>query len=131
LVNVGRGILTEPGVVIAPEGPPPPITGTTVPPPRLPYAWSVFDEKEQRGYLNLYNLPTPAADQSLQAWVRAADSREFQRVGEVPPQFHGGSGSLQYVLPSPTTTPAEILITVEPRAAPPAVPTGPAVLRGP
>lgn len=131
LVGVGRGILTEPGVVIATEPPPGPVTGSTVPPPRLPYAWSVFDEKEQRGYLNLYNLPNPSPDQAMQAWVRPADSREFQRVGEVPPQLHGGNGSLQYVLPSNSATPAEILITIESRATPPAIPTGPTVLRGP
>lgn len=96
-----------------------------------PYAWSVFDETEHQGYLNLYNLPTVGADQSLQLWVKPAGATEYQRVGEVPAQFYGGSGSLYYKLPETTATPAEILITQEPRKAPPAQPAGATVLRGP
>jgi hypothetical protein len=97
----------------------------------LPYAWSVFDETEHQGYLNLYNLPVVAADQSLQLWVKPADSAVYQRVGEVPAQFYGGSGSLYYKLPDSAATPAEILVTQEPRKAPVTKPTGPTVLRGP
>lgn len=96
-----------------------------------PYAWSVFDEAERQGYLNLYNLPTVAADQSLQLWVKPAGATEYQRVGEVPAQFYGGSGSLYYKLPDATATPAEILVTRESRKTPPAQPTGATVLRGP
>jgi anti-sigma-K factor RskA len=135
LVNVGRGILTEPGVVTAPEPPPPSSTGSTIPTPKLPYAWSVFDEKEHRGYVNLYQLPTVAAGESLQVWVRPADGSGagagYQRVGEVPAQFYGGNGSLQYTLPAGAAAPGEILLTLEPRGANPPSPTGPVVLRGP
>jgi anti-sigma-K factor RskA len=132
LVNVGRGILTEPGVVVATEPvTPPPTTGQTAPTPKQPYAWSVFDEKEGRGYVNLYNLPVPAGDQALQMWVRPADAKTFQRVGEVPAQFHGGNGSVQYAMPGTTAMPAEILVTLEPRATTPPSPTGPTVIRGP
>lgn len=132
LVNIGRGILTEPGVVTVTDPVPPPTsTGSATPTPKLPYAWSVFDEKDERGYLNLYNLPPVPEEQTMQAWVRPPDSREYQRVGEVPQQFYGGNGSLQYQLPDGTTTPAEILITIEPRGITPVRPTGPTVLRGP
>ncbi len=96
-----------------------------------PYAWSVYDESQQRGFLNLYNLPTPDAGESLQLWVRTADSATYTRVGEVPAQYYGGSGSLSYSVPGMVAPPAEILVTTEPGAAPPAQPTGPAVLRGP
>jgi anti-sigma-K factor RskA len=129
LVNVGRGILTEPGIVIVPEPPPsPPNAASSL--SKQPYAWSVFDEKERRGYLNLYQLPTLSADQSMQVWVRPGDETSFQRVGEVPTQYSGGNGGVQYTLPG-TTVPAEVLITIEPRNAVPVAPTGPTVLRGP
>lgn len=119
LVAVGRSILTEPGIVVTTDPPslPPSSHGSTAPQP--PYAWSVFDEKEQRGYLNLYHLPTPADDQAMQVWVRPADATEFQRVGEVPAEFHGRSGSLQYSLSSSAGAPVELVITVEPRNAVP------------
>jgi hypothetical protein len=129
LVNVGRSILTEPGVVISETAPPPPTTSQVA--PAQPYAWSVFDEKENRGYLNLYQLPVVTAEQTMQVWVRPADGKEFQAVGEVPRQFHGGNGSVQYLLPNATATPSEIVITIEPRGPPPPAPAGPTVLRGP
>jgi hypothetical protein len=130
LVSVGRGIITKPGVVTPPEPASPQLTAA-VPTTQLPYAWSVFDEKEQRGYLNLYHLPSLTGDQSMQVWVRPADTGEFQRVGEVPQQFHGRNGSVEYTLPGATSTPAEILITIEPRTVVPVTPTGPTVLKGP
>ena len=194
LVDIARGILTEPGIVAVTPGTPttvPPVdensqtnpapaptptpvptpttpvptigvTGvvpttqnqtpsnqtpsTPTPPPAVtpeqtpqtstetkdqPYAWSVYDESAGRGYLNLYNLPTPTADQSLQLWVKVENSTTYQIVGPVPVQFYGGSGSLYYVLPEASPLPVEILVTQEPRNAVPAQPTGPTVLRGP
>lgn len=140
LVEIARGILTEPGVVVAtpdPVDPPldpglgPAIADGEVPSTPPTYAWAVFDEKEHRGYLNLYNLPTVPSDQVLQLWVKPIDSVTFQPVGEVPAQFQGGNGSLHYTLPETTMPPAEILITSEPRGVEAASPTGPVVLRGP
>jgi hypothetical protein len=126
-------IQPEPPPVSTPQTPPQPQTssGPTAAGGALPYAWSVFDETERQGYLNLYNLPTVAADQTLQLWVKPADSTEYQRVGEVPAQFYGGSGSLYYKLPDSSATPAEILVTQEKRDVPVKKPTGPTVLRGP
>ncbi len=144
LVDLARGILTEPGVV-AVEAEPPPVSpptdglGVTLQPetpepPRaspVPYAWSVYDEAEHRGYLNLYNLPQVPADGTLQLWVRAPATNTFQHVGEVPAQFQGGNGSLFYTLPEASLAPVEILVTQEPTGVAPAAPTGPVVLRGP
>lgn len=147
LLDVARGILTEPGVVIAESTLPPKDddstvggVGITVDPSRpgeevaaaaSPYAWAVFDEKENRGYLNVYNLPTVAGGRSLQLWVKSLDAVTYQRVGEVPSKFQDGTGSLYYTLPAGSSPPAEILITEEPKDTAPAVPTGPVVLRGP
>lgn len=146
LLDVARGILAEPGVVVADAGAPPPpgpsddvdvTLGPSAPAEpgpsaaSSPYAWAVFDDKEHRGYLNLYNLPAVATDQSLQLWVKTPDASTYQRVGEVPPQFQGGNGSLYYNLPPESAAPVEILITQELRAATPTAPTGPVVLRGP
>jgi hypothetical protein len=91
----------------------------------------VYDEKENRGYLNLYRLPSLPADQSMQVWVKPAESKDYQRVGEVPREFQGGNGAVQYTLPPATSAPAEILITIEPRNTQPSTPTGPTVLKGP
>jgi hypothetical protein len=101
------------------------------PTPLSPYAWAVFDEQESRGYVNLYNLPPVAADQSLQLWVKPLEATTYHLVGEVPAQLSGGSGSYYYTLPPTSPPPAEILITQEPRNAPPAAPAGAVVLRGP
>jgi hypothetical protein len=142
LLEVARGILTEPGVVV--DAPPNPATlGPVVsgnnkpdvsmvdPAPPSPYAWAVFDEQESRGYVNLYNLPPVAADQSLQLWVKPLEATTYYLVGEVPAQLAGGSGSYYYTLPPTSPPPAEILITQEPRNVPPTEPAGTVVLRGP
>jgi hypothetical protein len=145
LLDLARGILTEPGVVAvgpAVNSPPlPGIDGQNIagsPPGQTssaaetePYAWSVFDEVENQGYLNLYHLPQVPADQALQLWVKPVDAGDYQHVGAVPSQFYGGSGSLYYKLPESSATPVEILITQEPRNAPPAKPKGAVVLHGP
>ncbi len=131
LVSVGRGILTEPGVVVPTDTTPPPPLGTSLAGPHPPYAWSVFDEKERRGYLNLYQMPVVTDEQALQIWIRPADAKDFQRVGEVPPSAYGGNTGVQYVLPPNTAAPAEVLITIERRNVPSSTPTGPTVLRGP
>ncbi len=96
-----------------------------------PYAWSVFDESEGQGYLNLYNLPAVSPDQVLLLWVKSPDSGDYRPVGEVPAKFYGGSGSVSYKLPDATAMPTEILVTQEPKNAPAAKPTGPAILHGP
>ncbi|HWL15013.1 MAG TPA: hypothetical protein VNR00_05365 [Opitutus sp.] len=150
LVDVARGILTEPGVVVAMLNLPPNAGGgsdpgstgfvpggasgsgdSLQPATNVPYAWSVFDDKDHRGYLNVYNLPRPAADQTMQLWVKSADATGYYRVGEVPAQLQGGSGNFYYSLPEASQPPAEILITQEPRTAIPVAPSGPVVLRGP
>jgi len=96
------------------------------------YAWSVYDEKQSQGYLNLYNLPRIGEAERLQVWVKPVDASDFRPVGEVPATLSGKSGSFQYQLPPTVPAPSEILITLEPRSAvPPAKPTGKVVLRGP
>ena len=96
-----------------------------------PYAWSVFDESQSQGYLNLYNLPAVSAGQSLQLWVQPVGSNAFENVGAIPSQYYGGSGSVYYKLGSQSAIPSQILITVEPSQAVPATPTGTVVVRGP
>lgn len=131
LVAVGRSVISEPGVVTSPEGgTPPPAVGSATTQAARAYAWSVFDETERQGTLNLYNLPAVTAAESIQVWVRPTDATEFQRVAEVPVQYYGGNGSVQYAMPD-SAPPAEIVVTVEPRGSASTVPTGTTVLRGP
>jgi len=96
-----------------------------------PYAWSAFDRARHQGVLDLHNLPAVAADRSLQFWVLPAGSKTFERVGEIPPQFYGHSGSVTYKLPSADANPAQILITIERRGGAPTVPSAAVVLHGP
>ncbi|MBL9208488.1 MAG: anti-sigma factor [Opitutaceae bacterium] len=144
LMNLARDLLTEPGIVAVDPGKngqpglgtaetPSLVPGSPASPSAIesPYAWSVFDEKDNRGYLNLYNLPQVPATDTLQVWVKPAGSVEFQPVGLVPPQYYGKSGSVSYELPAGSATPSEVLITLEPRQNRPTRPTGPVVLRGP
>jgi len=97
----------------------------------VPYAWSVFDEGEQQGYLNLYNLPQVSAGQALQLWILPQGASSFQWIGQVPDQFYGQSGSILYKLAPDAAAPSQLLITVEPAGTTPVVPSGPTVLRGP
>jgi anti-sigma-K factor RskA len=92
---------------------------------------SLFDQGQNQGYLDLYNLPTVPSDRSLQLWVQPTGSETFQNVGEIPSQFYGESGGVYYKLPAGTATPSQIMITIEPRATVPVAPTGAVVLRGP
>ncbi|HEY0946815.1 MAG TPA: hypothetical protein VGD81_16155 [Opitutaceae bacterium] len=131
LVTVGRNILSEPGVVTLPDAGALPTVGTTTTQSSpAAYAWSVFDESERQGTLNLYNLPAVTESETIQVWVRPADAAEFQRVAEVPSRFYGSSGTVQYALPE-SSAPAEIVVTVEPRDTPATEPSGVTVLRGP
>jgi hypothetical protein len=110
-------------------------TTTTPPtsqaPTPTPNAWSLFDETDHQGFLDLSNLPQLPSDQTLELWVQPVGSQDFIPVGSIPSQFYGGSGSVYYKLPSDTMTPSQIMITTEPTATPPTAPTGPIVLRGP
>lgn len=96
-----------------------------------PYAWSVYDEANDRGFLNLYNLPQPTGGETLELWVRPLPDSPYVHVGAVPQSYHGGSGSLFYTVPGLEHPPVEILITQEPGEARPAQPSGATVLRGP
>lgn len=104
---------------------------TAVPQATFPYAWSLFDETEGRGYLNLYNLPPVGQDQTLQLWTKSTPSDSYHLVGPVPPQLYGGSGSVSYTTPGALLAPVEVLITQEPSKTTPTQPSGPVVLRGP
>lgn len=122
----------------APSLPPPPTSPvpqsapqSAVPQAPVPYAWALFDETEGRGYLNLYNLPSVTADQTLQLWTKSTPNDSYHLVGPVPSEFYGGSGSVSYSTPGAVLAPVEVLITQEPRKATPSQPSGPVVLRGP
>lgn len=127
LAAIGRGILTEPGVVVPTESGG--SAGSSNPAGETPYAWSVYDEKEHRGYINLYNLPTVPAEDVVQVWVRMSDTEGYQAVATVPIQK--GSGSTQYTLPINAGTPTEVLVTLEPLYGPRTAPTGTVLVKGP
>lgn len=156
LTGLARGILTSPGLVaVSPSTttkPGPPATTSASgqprmeaaldgPPPVGPvspagargplYGWSVFDTVENRGYLNLYNLPNLRADERLLVWVRPAEAKEFVEMGEVPAAFAGSSGSVQFHLAEGSAAPVEIMITREARDLAGKKPSSEIVLRGP
>jgi anti-sigma-K factor RskA len=127
LTAAGGSVPTAPSAPAAAGSLAPPVDSASA----VPYAWSVFDEGEQQGYLNLYNLPQVSAGQAMQLWILPQGATSFQWIGQVPDQFYGQSGSVLYKLAPNAAAPSQLLITIEPSGTTPVVPTGPTVLRGP
>lgn len=89
----------------------------------------VWRDKNQQGYLALYNLP--ATDPGFQAtlWIRADSSGAYLRIGPLP-ELSGGSGSVYYSISDSEFQPGEVLITAEAADSLPGNPSGEILLRG-
>jgi hypothetical protein len=92
--------------------------------------FTVWRDDEQKGFLDVYNLPDPAEGREAVLWVRSSELEPYLPVGEVP-ELENGTGSFFYSVDEANFTPAEILITEEPVGVEAEQPSGSILLRGP
>jgi hypothetical protein len=93
--------------------------------------FTVWRDDEQKGFLDVYNLPEAGAGRQAYLWVRASELESYVPVGTLP-QLENGSGSVFYTIDEPDFSPVEVLITAEPEEGPGSQPDpGQILLRGP
>jgi FtsZ-binding cell division protein ZapB len=95
-----------------------------------PAGFTVWRDDEQKGFLDLYNLPAPRDGEEAFLWVRSGELDPYLAVGAIP-DLSNGTGSLFYSVDEPNFTPSEILITSEPPDTSASEPSGTILLRGP
>lgn len=95
-----------------------------------PTGFTVWRDDEQKGFLDLYNLPQLDEGQEAYLWVRSSELEPYLPVGVVP-QLENGTGSIFYSVDEPNFTPTEILITAEEAGAEGPEPGSTVILRGP
>lgn len=95
-----------------------------------PTGFTVWRDDEQKGFLDLYNLPSPPEGREAFLWVRSSELDPYIPVGNLP-ALENGTGSLFYSVDEPNFTPADILITAEPEGGSGSAPAGTILLRGP
>lgn len=95
-----------------------------------PAGFTVWRDDEQKGFLDLYNLPEPAQGEQAYLWVRSGDLDPYLPVGELP-ELENGTGSLFYSIDESNYTPTEILITSERPGEVGEDPSDSILLRGP
>ena len=88
--------------------------GPARPPEKVDRAvgFTVWRDDEQKGFLDLYNLP-PVEEGQPFLWVRGSELEPYHAVGFIPVS-ENGTGSFFYSVDEPEFTPTGILITVEP-----------------
>lgn len=94
-----------------------------------PFAFTVWSDDDQKGFMDIHNLPAVPEGESAKLWVRAAGTDEYLLIGVVP-AFEKGTGSLFYSIEEPDFSPGEVIITIEsdPQAE---QPSARILLRGP
>ena len=107
------------------------LAATAAPPHHTDRAagFTVWRDDEQKGFLDLYNLPVVDEGQPY-LWVRSSELEPYVPVGQIP-VTEDGNGSFFYSVEEPDFTPTEILITAEPEGNPVTQPTGTVLLKGP
>lgn len=95
-----------------------------------PTGFTVWNDNEQKGFLDLYNLPEAGEGLERYLWVRSSELDPYLPVGTLP-DLDGGTGSVFYSVEEETFTPSEILITAEPVDGVGDEPSGTIILRGP
>jgi anti-sigma-K factor RskA len=102
-------------------------TGAGAPAP--PLAFTVWSDQDQKGFIDLYNLPNPGEGRVMQLWMRAGQADPYVSVGLIP-AMQDGSGSLFYAVGQEAFTPVEVILTIEPDGGS-TQPVGEIILRGP
>jgi len=92
--------------------------------------FSVWRDDEQKGFLDIYNLPSPGSGREAFLWVRSSDLDPYLPVGYLP-ELDNGTGSFFYAVEEPQFTPTEILVTAEDTFEAGSEPSGEILLIGP
>ena len=92
--------------------------------------FSVWRDDEQKGFLDIYNLPLPGEGKDAFLWVRASEFDPYVPVGYLP-ELNQGTGSFFYSVDEAQFTPTEILITAEDVYEPGEKPSSDVLLIGP
>lgn len=79
----------------------------------LATGFTVWRDDDQKGFIDIYNLPDPGPDREAYLWVKAGEMDPYVPVGALP-SMEAGTGSLFYSVDQPDFTPTEVLITAEP-----------------
>lgn len=95
-----------------------------------PLAFTVWSDDEQKGFLDIYNMPDVPEGKAPHLWVKSGEENAYRSVGELP-ELEDGNGSVFYSVEDPQYSPSEILITEEERDASVEAPQGNVILRGP
>ena len=92
--------------------------------------FSVWRDDEQKGFLDIYNLPQPSTGREAFLWVRSSELDPYLPVGYLP-ELENGTGSFFYAVEETKFTPTEILVTAEDTFEPGGEPSGEILLLGP
>lgn len=74
--------------------------------------YTVWKEDENRGYIDLYNLPEAGQDRAPFLWVRSVPTESYIPVGYLP-ALDRGTGTFYFTINQEVFTPTEVLITEE------------------
>jgi hypothetical protein len=92
--------------------------------------FTVWRDDEQKGFLDIYNLPVAPDGSKPFLWVRSSDLEDYLPIGFLP-ELENGTGSVFYSVEEPNFTPVEIIITAEDASEASQDPSGTVLLRGP
>ena len=74
--------------------------------------YTVWKEDENRGYLDLYNLPEAGSNRAPFLWVRSVPTESYLPVGYLP-SLDQGTGTFYFTINQEAFNPTEVLITEE------------------
>ena len=112
--------------IVSPEEPQAPLIGAD----GEAVGFTVWRDDEQKGFLDIYNLPETGNGQEPFLWVRSSNLEPYKPVGFLP-ELDNGTGSFFYSVDEPNFTPTEIMITSEDSLQVGSDPSGDVLLRGP
>jgi len=94
-----------------------------------PAAFTVWNEDQQAGFIDFYDLPTPGDGMEFRVYIQTAESDAYQSVGTLDRDFISGSVSYEPVGENLTIT--GMVVAEEPIESTVTQPSGTIILRGP
>ena len=94
-----------------------------------PAAFTVWNDDDQSGFIDFYDMPPPAPGYEHRLYVRGIDTDLYQNVGTLPADFT--TGSFSYSMTGDNNTPTGVMVTQEPIGGEIGQPSGSIVIQGP